>query len=78
MTVRRDDTPFHARPVYRLASGVFGLGLVGTGVYALFVVGPPDALQSLGGAVLMLLGGNMFLAACRARESWLSRIGPLP
>jgi uncharacterized membrane protein HdeD (DUF308 family) len=78
MTDRRSDPPFHARPVYRLVSGVFGLCLVGVGVYALFFVGPPDALQSLGGAVLMLLGGNMLLAACRARESWLSRIGPLP
>lgn len=78
MSNRREDTAFHARPTYRIISGAFGLLLAGVGVYALFFVGPPDALRGLVGAAFVLLGGNMFLAACRAKESWLSRIGPLP
>jgi hypothetical protein len=31
-----------------------------------------------GGAVLVLLGGNMLHSSWRGKPSWLSRIGPLP
>jgi len=78
MSDRREAPVFHARPTYRVISGTFGLFLAGVGVYALFFVGPPELLQSLMSAALVLLGANMFLAACRAKESWLSRIGPSP
>lgn len=78
MTDRREGPPFYARRTYRVLSGLFGLSLAAIGLYAIFFAGPSTTLQSLGGAVLVLVGANMMLAALRAKESWLSRIGPLP
>ena len=78
MQGRKENTEFFARPIYRLLSGVFGLFLVCVGVYALFFTGPLTALTSVGGIGLAALGGNMAISAARAKESWLSRIGPLP
>jgi hypothetical protein len=70
--------PFYSRPVYRLLSGLFGLCLAGIGIYGLFFAGPSSLLQNFGAGVLVMVGANMVLAAVRAKESWLSRIGPLP
>jgi putative Mn2+ efflux pump MntP len=78
MTGQRQRPAFYARRTYRVLSGLFGLCLAGIGTYALFFAVPPTTLQNVGGAVLVIIGANMVLAALRARESWLSRIGPLP
>ena len=62
----------------RIFEAVFGLLLLGIGM---FVLGLDhlSRLWQLGGACLfMLLGGNLVWAACRGRKSWLSRVGPLP
>ena len=75
---RRQGTPFHARRIYRLLSGGFGLFLASLGIYAMFFAGPSTVLQLMGGAVLLLLGVNLTLSAYQSKESWLSRIGPLP
>ncbi|MBB5273789.1 uncharacterized membrane protein HdeD (DUF308 family) [Quisquiliibacterium transsilvanicum] len=64
--------------LHRLFLGVFGVLLMGVGLYALFFAGPFTILQLAGGSALVLLGGNMVVSAWRARESWLSRLGPLP
>lgn len=72
------STPFYAKRIYRLLAGAFGLCLAGLGVYAMLFAGPSTTLQLIGGAVLILVGANMTFSAFRARESWLSRIGPLP
>ena len=63
---------------YRLLSGCFGVFLAGIGLYALVFAAPLTLLRVAAGAGLVLLGGNMVVAACKGRESWLSRIGPLP
>lgn len=72
------DLPFHARTSYRLISAAFGLCLVGAGLYVLLDSAATELLRITAGLVLVLAGGNMVLAACRARASWLSKIGPLP
>lgn len=64
--------------LHRLFAGGFGVVLVGVGIHAIFFTGAFAILQFLGGSALVLLGGNMVLSAWRARESWLSRLGPLP
>lgn len=64
--------------IYRWLSGCFGVLLAGIGLYALVFASPLTLLRLAAGATLLLLGGNMVIAACKARESWLSRIGPLP
>ena len=73
----RADTLFQGR-TYRLLSGCFGLFLAGIGVYALVFAEPLTLLRLAAGAALVVLGGNMVAAAWKGRESWLSRIGPLP
>jgi uncharacterized membrane protein HdeD (DUF308 family) len=74
----RQKGPFYGRKLYRLFSSVFGLFLVGVGVYVLLLPAPKTILQMAAGLVLVLLGLNLFVSALRAKESWLSRIGPLP
>lgn len=62
----------------RLLALVLGLLLVGAGMYA-WLFGQTDAVWRLGGgAVLVLLGGNLLQAAWRGKPSWLSHLGPLP
>lgn len=56
----------------------FGLFLVTVGLYALLFVAPLTAPRVIAGVVLVVLGCNMLAAAYRAKESWLSRLGPLP
>jgi uncharacterized membrane protein HdeD (DUF308 family) len=78
MTSERESKPFYARQSYRLISGGFGVCLAGLGIYAMLFAETSIAPRLIGGAVLVLVGVNMTLSAYRARESWLSRIGPLP
>lgn len=78
MKEHRAGAPYYAALPYRLATGIFGLVLIGGGLYATFFAGPLDALRLVPGIALVLFGQNMVTSACAARESWLSRIGPLP
>ena len=78
MRDQRDSAPFYARRTYRLVSGLFGTFLICVGLYALLFAGPLTALSIAVGLALVVLGGNMVVAAYSGRESWLSRLGPLP
>lgn len=78
MTDRREREPFHARRSYRLITGSLGLLLIGVGLYALFFSGASAILRLVAGAALVLPGYDMVASAFKARESWLSRLGPLP
>jgi uncharacterized membrane protein HdeD (DUF308 family) len=64
--------------VHRLFTGVLGVLIVGSGVYAMRFVSSSGMFQFVGAAVLIVLGVNMVFSALRARESWMSKIGPLP
>lgn len=57
---------------------VFGLLLIGVGVYALLFGQTSAAWRLGGGAVLILLGGNFLHTSWRGKPSWLSRLGPIP
>jgi hypothetical protein len=70
--------PYYARSTYRLATGLFGLFLVGVGVSVLLRATMTGLIRISGGLVLILFGGNMMLSSFRGKESWLSRLGPLP
>lgn len=70
--------PFHARRTYRLLSGIFGAFLAAVGIFILLFNGPLTALSVVAGIALVMLGGDMLLAAYSGKESWLSRFGPLP
>lgn len=78
MNTQGEREPFYTRKLYRLFSGGFGLFLIGVGVYALFFTGDSTMMQIVGGIALVLLGFNMVISAFRARESLISRLGPLP
>ncbi|MDP2267938.1 MAG: hypothetical protein Q8K46_02110 [Deltaproteobacteria bacterium] len=73
-----ERTPFYAKRIYRLLSGALGAALIGVGLYALMLAGPLTVLSAVGGIGLILVGGNMVASAYASKESWLSRIGPLP
>lgn len=66
------------RKAERIFSAVFGLLLLGIGLYALVLGETPAAWRFGGGGVLVALSGNMVYASCKGKPSWLSKIGPLP
>jgi len=70
--------PFFERPMYRRLSGVFGIFLMGVGVYVALYGYTSMLVRMAAGALLVVSGGNMVVSAYRAREAWLSRLGPLP
>jgi len=70
--------PYYARSTYRFATGLFGLFLVGVGFFVLLRATTTAVIRFSSGVVLVVLGGNMVLSSCRGKESWLSRLGPLP
>lgn len=78
MTGRPSRPPFYARKRYRWLAAIFGLFLVGVGIYALLITGGYGLLHFIAGSALVVLGGNMVFSAFTGRESWLSRLGPLP
>jgi hypothetical protein len=78
MNDQRSPIPFYARRAYRLLSGSFGLFLIGVGVYVLISVSPLTSLRLLAAAALIVFGANMVASAYSGKESWLSKIGPLP
>jgi len=77
-SARGAGKPFYAARTYRLITAAFGLLLIGVGCYALFLAETAGVLRFAGGAAFAAVGGNMVWSAYRAKESWLSRIGPLP
>jgi uncharacterized membrane protein HdeD (DUF308 family) len=70
--------PYYERSTYRWATGLFGLFLVGVGFFVLLRATTTAVIRVSSGLVLVVLGGNMVLSSCRGKESWLSRLGPLP
>lgn len=62
----------------RIFSVLFGLLLSGVGIYVLLFSHEFKFWYIFGGMVLALFGSNMLYAAYRNKQSWLSRIGPLP
>jgi hypothetical protein len=78
MTDSLEKKPFYAGKLYRLIAGAFGALLVGVGCYGLFFSGMFTILRLVVGFVFVLFGCNMIASAYQAKESWLSKIGPLP
>jgi uncharacterized membrane protein HdeD (DUF308 family) len=66
------------KKIGRIFSAVLGVILLGAGIIALGQDHLTLAWRLGGGFVLILLGGNSLFAAFRGKESWLSRLGPLP
>jgi putative Mn2+ efflux pump MntP len=62
----------------RIFSTLFGLLLFGVGIYIVLFSYDSTLWHLIAGMLLALLGSNMFYAAYRNKQSWLSRIGPLP
>ena len=77
-SARGAGKPFYAARTYRLITAAFGLLLIGVGCYALFLAGTAGVIRYAGGAAFVAVGVNMVWSAYRAKESWLSRLGPLP
>ncbi|KAF1697084.1 hypothetical protein [Pseudoxanthomonas koreensis] len=74
----RTKQPFYAGTTYRRVSAVVGTIVVVAGFYALLFAETDPVLRIPGGIGIILIGGNLAWSAWKARESWLSRIGPLP
>ena len=68
----------YAGKAYRALSFLFGIFLMAIGFYGIFLAETAAIWRLVGGVLFVALGFNMAYSACRARESWLSKIGPLP
>ncbi len=69
---------FYTGKVYRAFSFLFGLFLAAIGCYGIFFAETSAIWRLVGGAIFVVLGYNMAYSAYKAKESWLSKIGPLP
>lgn len=78
MTPAKNPTPFYAGPIYRWLSGAFGCFLLFVGVYVFLFAETSTALRWAASAVFLLLGGNTVSSTLKAKEPWISKIGPLP
>ena len=78
MTRADNKPPFYAHPIYRCLSGAFGCFLLFVGVYVFLFAETSIAIRWAASAVFLLLGGNTVSSALKAREPWISKIGPLP
>ena len=67
-----------AGKVYRVLSFLFGLFLMAIGFYGIFLAETSEIWRIVGGVMFVVFGFNMVYSACKAKESWLSKIGPLP
>lgn len=76
MNKSKKRTEYYAGRLYRLLTGCFGVFLLGIGFFALFFTGPLTIWSFLAAAAFALFGGEMVVAARRAKESWLSKLGP--
>ena len=57
---------------------VFGLFLLGIGIYAVLLAEISPAWRYIGGGVLIALGSNAVYGGLTGKRTWISRIGPLP
>lgn len=78
MTDHKNGKPYYGRGTYRVITGVFGLFLTGVGIYAAFFGVVDPIFRIAGGSLFVLIGGNAVWSAICSKESWLSKIGPLP
>ena len=76
MTDQRSRPAFYTGPIYRVLMGAFGLFLIGIGLYAIFA--DPSAMRIAGGVAIAIVGCNSVYASYNSKESWISKIGPLP
>jgi len=78
MLEKPNRQPFYTARPYRIISAVLGLLIAAVGLYALLLTSNSTWLQWLVAVLIILLGSNMLLSALAGRESWLSKLGPLP
>lgn len=78
MTSTHNKPPFYARQTYRWLAGAFGGFLLFGGVYIFLFAETAFATRCAASAVFLLLGGNAVASAWKAKEPWISKIGPLP
>ena len=57
---------------------VFGLFLLGIGIYAVLLAQTSPAWRYIGGGVLLALGSNAVYGGLTGRRPWISKIAPLP
>ena len=57
---------------------VFGLFLLGIGIYAVLLAQTSPAWRYIDGRVLLALGSNAVYGGLTGRRPWISKIGPLP
>ena len=74
-----DSPPLYARGSFRIITGLVGACAAGAGMAVLWLRSPEHPLLAVAlGVVLLALGVQAVIAAVRAREPWIGRIGPLP
>ena len=78
MIDKHTGQPFYSGIIYRLLSAAFGSFLVAVGFYALFFAETHVVVRITGGVAIIMVGLNMVWSAYTAKESWVSKIGPLP
>ena len=72
----QDINRYFSGTIYRVLSGLFGLFLIGVGIYAIFfgVVGLFARVSV--GLVITVLGAETLWSSVQSKQSWLAKLGP--
>jgi uncharacterized membrane protein HdeD (DUF308 family) len=73
-----DPSPYYRRLGHRLLTAALGVSLCALGVYVWMFGSVSLFWRIVAGVVLVSVGINAVASSRAARESWLSRVGPLP
>lgn len=78
MSDDQDINDYFSGTVYRVLSGLFGLFLMGVGIYAIFfgVVGPLARISIGVVVVVTVLGAEALWSSIQSKQSWLARLAP--
>lgn len=72
----QDINRYFSGPVYRFLTGLFGIFLVGVGIYVIFfgVVSLPIRISM--GLLITVLGAETVWSAIQSKQSWLAKLSP--
>lgn len=66
------------RSAERVFAALFGMLLLGTGIYAALFAAVEPVWGYIGGLLLAVLGANAIYASLTDKRPWIFLIGPLP
>ena len=78
MQREHQNTYYYQGNVYRSLTALMGVLLLGVGIWAAFFTDASLMNRLVAFLIFGTVGANALIAALASKESWISKIGPLP